>query len=290
MHLSAVDFADHGRRLGIDPKNPPGIVISHKKTRYLFDKSTEFSAANLQKFIQDYFDNKLTTLVRSEPIPQQKPNDPMTIVVANNYDEVVVNNDLDVFIFFYAPWCQFCKKALPVWQEFAASVKEKGTKGLIIAMIDANANDVPEEITSFPTFYFKKGTQRGVKKLEPSQYYFGNHEVASFAEFVKKHATTARIEKRFANIHKIKRFLEKFDSFKEEVMLLVEENESLVQSVDELSKALEYKLYGSHKYTGADGTGVDGGDNVDVSDGTGEAGDVRDVGVDDVVGHGHDDL
>ncbi len=45
----------------------------------------------------------------------------LQVVVAKNFKEVV-DQDKDVLIKFYAPWCGHCKKLAPVWDELAEKV------------------------------------------------------------------------------------------------------------------------------------------------------------------------
>lgn len=41
--------------------------------------------------------------IKSEPIPETQEG-PVTVVVANNYKDVVLDDNKDVLIEFYAPW------------------------------------------------------------------------------------------------------------------------------------------------------------------------------------------
>merc|ERR1712107_905752 len=39
------------------------------------------------------------------------------VAVAKNFDELVMKNEKDVLVEFYAPWCGHCKKLTPVYEE-----------------------------------------------------------------------------------------------------------------------------------------------------------------------------
>ena len=41
--------------------------------------------------------------IKSQPVPETQEG-PVIVVVAHNYDEIVLDDDKDVLIEFYAPW------------------------------------------------------------------------------------------------------------------------------------------------------------------------------------------
>lgn len=66
-------------------------------------------------------DEKLEPYLKSEAIPESN-SEPVKVAVAKNFDEVVVNNDKDTLVEFYAPWCGHCKKLAPAYDEVAQKV------------------------------------------------------------------------------------------------------------------------------------------------------------------------
>jgi len=72
--------------------------------------------------------------------------------VAKNYNDIVLDDAKDVLIEFYAPWCGHCKALAPKYEELAALYGKSEFKDkVVIAKVDATANDVPDEIQGFPT-------------------------------------------------------------------------------------------------------------------------------------------
>lgn len=54
---------------------------------------------------------------------------------------MVFDVEKDVLIEFYAPWCGHCKALAPKYDELGQ--KLSGESGVVIAKMDATANDVP---------------------------------------------------------------------------------------------------------------------------------------------------
>lgn len=111
-----------------------------------------FSIEALEKFVKDLLEGKLEPYLKSEPIPENNDG-PVTVAVARNFDDVVVNNGKDTLIEFYAPWCSHCKKLAPVYDELGEKMKNED---VAVVKMDATSNDVPPifDVRGFPTLYW----------------------------------------------------------------------------------------------------------------------------------------
>lgn len=128
---------------------------------------------------------KLKPIVKSQPVPKNNKG-PVKVVVGKTFDEIVMDTKKDVLIEFYAPWCGHCKNLEPEY--LALAKKYKHEKNLVIAKMDATANDVPHEVykvEGFPTIYFAPSD----RKQSPIQFSGGERNAESFSRFIEEHAT-----------------------------------------------------------------------------------------------------
>ncbi|KAJ5627584.1 hypothetical protein N7528_005011 [Penicillium herquei] len=183
--LDAKLFGAHAGNLNLKPETFPAFAIQEttKNAKYPYDQSKKLDAKEVGQFIQDVLDGKIDASIKSEPIPETQEG-ATTVVVGHTYQDIVFDNEKDVLIEFYAPWCGHCKALAPKYEELAAlyaDVAEYKDK-VVVAKIDATANDVPESITGFPTIkLFPAG-----KKDEPVEYE-GSRTVEDLVSFIKEH-------------------------------------------------------------------------------------------------------
>ena len=130
---------------------------------------------------------ELSPHINSQPIPKKQLG-PVKVVVGSSFQEIVYDRTKDVLIEMYAPWCGHCKKLEPVYRELA--MKFKNVKDLVIAKLDATANDTPDEYKAngFPTIYFAPSDS----KSSPIKY-SGERDIDSFVSFLKEKATVPLI-------------------------------------------------------------------------------------------------
>jgi len=164
-------------------KTEKPLVAAQGKSGEKYFMADEFSPENLKKFVDDVLAGKLESFMKSEPIPDNS-NNAVKVVVGKNFQEIV-DQDKDVLIEFYAPWCGHCKKLAPIFDELGEKLKNE--KDVVIAKMDATANDVPPQftVTGFPTLYWvPKGA-----KASPERYN-GGRELDDFVKFIAQKATS----------------------------------------------------------------------------------------------------
>ncbi|CAH1980494.1 unnamed protein product [Acanthoscelides obtectus] len=163
-------------------KGEKPVVVCRNDKNQKFVMKDEFSVEALEVFVSDALDGNLEPYLKSEEIPED--NDaPLKTAVAKNFDDVVINNDKDTLIEFYAPWCGHCKKLAPALEELAEKMKDED---VAVVKMDATANDVPSpfEVRGFPTLFW---IPRDAKQV-PVRYE-GGREVDDFIKYIARMAT-----------------------------------------------------------------------------------------------------
>lgn len=173
------------------PSAPEGSTLP---PRWAFNEKEAFTAASLRAHVQSIVDGSLKPFIKSEPIPEDNSG-PVKILVADNFDELVLQSGKVVLVEFYAPWCGHCKSLAPIYEELGQAFASNAN--VIIAKIDATANyvDPKYNIQGFPTILlFTPGqapaSYEGARSLEALSAYVseavaaaaGNTEAAAAGE------------------------------------------------------------------------------------------------------------
>jgi len=108
--IDAKAFGAHAGNLNLETDKFPAFAIQEtvKNQKFPFDQSKKLTAKDVGEFVQDFVDGKIEPSVKSEPIPE-KQEGPVYVVVAHNYQDIVMDEEKDVLLEFYAPWCGHCK-------------------------------------------------------------------------------------------------------------------------------------------------------------------------------------
>ncbi|XP_041669532.1 protein disulfide-isomerase A4 [Cheilinus undulatus] len=180
------DYADELKGLGLSESGEEvnvGIMAAEGK-KYAMEPE-EFDSEVLRDFVIAFKKGKLRPIIKSQPVPKNNKG-PVKVVVGKTFDDIVMDTQKDVLIEFYAPWCAYCKKLEPDY--LALGKKYKGEKNLVIAKMDATANDVPYDnykTPGFPTIYLAPSNS----KLDPIKFEGNDRTVEGFSKFLEKYAT-----------------------------------------------------------------------------------------------------
>jgi len=180
--IDAVAFGAHAGNLNLEQKWPAfAIQETVKGSKYPFSQDTEITAEALAKFVEEFDSGKVAPSIKSEAVPE-KQEGPVHVIVAKNWEDLVINSEQDVLVEFYAPWCGHCKNLAPKYEELGGlyfNNPDYASK-VIVAKVDATANDVPVDIQGFPTIKLYPAG----KKSEPVDYN-GSRTVEDLANFIR---------------------------------------------------------------------------------------------------------
>ncbi|CAH4032870.1 protein disulfide-isomerase [Pieris brassicae] len=176
------DEDDHQRILeffGMKKEEVPAarlIALEQDMAKYK-PASNELTANAIEEFIQSFFAGTLKQHLLSEEVPEDWSAQPVKVLVAKNFDEVVFDTNKKVLVEFYAPWCGHCKQLVPIYDQLGEHFEKDDD--VVIAKIDATANELEHtKITSFPTIkLYSKDNQ--VKD------YNGERTLAALTKFVE---------------------------------------------------------------------------------------------------------
>ena len=115
------------------------ILIAEEKRFKCETKPADLTVDIIGQFADDVLSGAIKPHYRSEAIPESNDG-PITVVVGENFNEIVMDPTKDVFVKYYAPWCGHCKKLMPIWEELGEAFAKD--KDIVIAKFDATANEV----------------------------------------------------------------------------------------------------------------------------------------------------
>ncbi|KAK0618334.1 protein disulfide-isomerase precursor [Bombardia bombarda] len=179
--IDAKAFGAHAGNLNLKADQFPAFAIQEiaKNQKFPFDQEKKITHDSIKEFVDEFVAGKVEPSIKSEPIPETQEG-PVTIVVAKNYNDIVLDDTKDVLIEFYAPWCGHCKALAPKYDELAALYAKSEFKDkVVIAKVDATLNDVPDEIQGFPTI---KMYPAGAK--DKAITYSGSRTIEDLIEFI----------------------------------------------------------------------------------------------------------
>lgn len=148
---------------GVSADEAPTARMFDMVSRKKFTLSpSPFTAGALRELCQGVLDGTAKPYYLSESVPDDWNKGPVKVLVGKNFNSVALDPTKNVFVKFYAPWCDFCKQLAPIWQELGEKYADH--KDIIIAKMDSTTNEVEgQEITGFPTLkYFPAGGKEAV--------------------------------------------------------------------------------------------------------------------------------
>lgn len=166
--------------------------------KYVLNKKKKApEPADTLPFLKELLVEKsITPFYKSEKIPnkgEELDKDGVRFLVGNNFEKVALDPKKDVIVKFYAPWCQHCQAMAPEWGSLAKKVKDefKISDKVVIAKMDATANDSPEGVTGYPRVVLYPAVKNSFKRRKSYSFKVKDDlKVDKFVEFLLESATS----------------------------------------------------------------------------------------------------
>ncbi|KAK9240797.1 thioredoxin-like domain-containing protein [Lipomyces kononenkoae] len=185
INIATIDanmYGQHAENINLK-QEWPAFAIQEIATnyKYAYDQAKEITKDGLTEFLGLFHSGDLSPTIKSQPAPETQDG-PVWVVTANTYDEIVLDEDKDVLIEFYATWCGHCKNLAPKYEELGRIFwdNEELKNKVVIAKVDTPNNDVPDDVRGFPTIKLYPAGD----KANPIEYQ-GDRTVKSLADFVR---------------------------------------------------------------------------------------------------------
>ncbi|KAJ2451161.1 protein disulfide-isomerase precursor [Coemansia sp. RSA 2336] len=180
--IDATKYGSQADHLNLEHKWP-ALAIQAQSSLEKYPFTGELTSEQVTEFVQQYLDGQLEPSYKSEPIPQTNNGD-VKVLVSKQFNEIAFNKSQDVLVEFYAPWCGHCKNLAPTYEKLGHIMKDTG---VVIAKMDAIANDVPSnepelQVYGFPTIVLIRGEDNAIIE------YKGNRSLESLVEFIEENA------------------------------------------------------------------------------------------------------
>ena len=155
--------------------------VDQNPIKYKFEG--QLNEDNLLKFVEKWENKKLKPYLKSEDEPEYNDGD-VFVVVGKTYKKEILDNDKDVVMYFFAPWCDHCKEFYPKFEKFARKLKKKNPK-LLFAKMDSTENDIEDlPINRYPTIKFYPGNAKNKQPI-----HFSNRQsITELCDLIKQKA------------------------------------------------------------------------------------------------------
>jgi len=170
--------------IGVTSEDLPTLRLiqpAESMLKYVYEGDVKgLTGDAVKEYVAQFKAGGLQPHLKSEPVPE--PNDePLTVLVGKNWDEIVKDSNKDVLVKYYAPWCGHCKALAPTWDSLATEVAD--ISDLVIAKFDATANEVAGlDIRGYPTLkFYPKGDSEPVD-------YNGGRELDDFKKWLSENS------------------------------------------------------------------------------------------------------
>jgi len=184
VYIDAIKFVDHGKSLNLPGDQWPAFVIQDltAQTKFPMPGAGSVSEATVGEFMKKWSNGEIQASIKSAPIPATQDQGVYQLV-ADGWDQLFGDQEKDVMVEFFAPWCGHCQRLAPIWETLGE--KYASQKNVVIAQMDATENDIPPSapfrVQGFPTLKFRPAHSSDFID------YTGDRSLDSLVEFVEQY-------------------------------------------------------------------------------------------------------
>ena len=172
--------------LGLNKEDIPTLALirppkgQHPGLKFILEK--KISEENILGLFEDYTNEKLVTLPKSEEVPTSN-SDHLKVIVGRTFNDIALDNYKDVLVFFTDFECADCKEILAVIQGLAKLVVP--IQDLLVGKFDLTSNEVRGvNFTTGPQILFYPRNQ----KNDPIVY-TGEKNIKAIYQFLTERLT-----------------------------------------------------------------------------------------------------
>lgn len=189
--IDAKKFVNHAKALNLKGESWPAFAIQNMQSghKYPLELSGKKPVAEVASFVKRFVDGKVQPSVKSAPVPASQPQSVIE-VVADEFNKYIFQDDKDVLVEFYAPWCGHCKRLAPTYSLLAdLYARDSAGKKVQVVKMDATENDMPPsadiQLVGFPTIMLKPAGKGARNFID----YSGDRSLESLVDFIATKGT-----------------------------------------------------------------------------------------------------
>ena len=144
---------------------------------------------NILKFYNEFKSGTIKRAPRSDKLPDR--NDaPMKVIVGKTFNDIVLDENKDVFLYFWVPQCKECREFLKMFETFAETMLPN--RNLLFAKMDISSNEF-----DFPALNATVHSLHLLPKNSKNapQKYLGESTEEAIWDWLKARDVVKRVEK-----------------------------------------------------------------------------------------------
>lgn len=166
---------------------PKALLLDSSMNKYIHNGALD--ELSLIQFIDNWKRGTLHPYYRTQPVPDKEFEDGVRILVGSTFGEAVFDENKDVIVEFFAPWCGNCKKLAGEYKKVAKHFKKN--PNVLIAKLDSTENEVHgHQISNYPIIkMFPANNKTGIE-------YTGTKDANGIIKFIEEYmsAKTAKVD------------------------------------------------------------------------------------------------